>query len=129
MTPGNRNAAVDTFLDALEHARKPEIHRLREAILGCDPAIIETVKWNAPNFRYGGEDRVTFRLRPRDQVQIIFHRGARVRDDQDTFHVDDPAGLLEWLAADRAVVTLADAADTDANLLAVTELVRRWIRA
>jgi hypothetical protein len=105
------------------------VQQLRLAILASDPAITETIKWNAPNFRYADEDRVTFRLQPRDQVQIIFHRGVRVRDDRDTFEFADPAGLLRWLSADRAVVTLADSDETATRLAAVTELVGRWMRS
>lgn len=125
----NRNADVDEFLDSIEHSRKAEVTKVRMAILAAEPEITETIKWNAPNFRYAGEDRVTFRLQPGDQVQIVFHRGVRVRDDHDTFTVSDPAGLLVWRSPDRAVATLANADETDTRLVALTELVGRWIRA
>jgi len=46
--------------------------QLRAAILASDLAISEHVKWNAPSFCYGGQDRVTFRLQPRGRLQLIF---------------------------------------------------------
>jgi hypothetical protein len=125
---GTRSDAVDAFLAALEHPRRDEVQRLRDAILGSDGEITESVKWNAPNFRFGGEDRVTFRLRPGDRVQLVFHRGAKVRGDSAAFRFDDPSGLLEWAAPDRGVLTLVDAGDTAAKQSTVVELVRRWVR-
>lgn len=120
---------VDAHLAAMAHARKDEVLRLRAAILASDPGITETVKWNAPSFVYAGEDRVTFRLQPRDRVQLVLHRGAKVRDDAKGFAVEDPDGLLEWLAPDRAVITLADAEETAAREAQVVAMVGRWVRA
>jgi hypothetical protein len=124
----HRNEKVDAYLATSEHPRKEEIQQLRLAILAADPEIAESVKWNAPNFRFAGVDRVTFRLQPGDRVQLIFHRGAAVRDDTDGFHFDDPTGMLEWAAPDRGVLTLADAGDTAARETAIVDLVRRWVR-
>ncbi|MBW0117205.1 DUF1801 domain-containing protein [Pseudonocardia abyssalis] len=129
MEPANRNPEVDAFLDGLTHTRTEEVRQIRLAVLLGEPAITETVKWNAPNFRYADEDRVTFRLQPRDRVQLVLHRGARVRDDADLFRFDDPSGLLRWLSPDRGIVTLADDAETSARCDDVVDLVRRWIRA
>lgn len=127
MDPRNRTLEVDAFLDGIEHPLKTEVQQLRLAILAAEPAITETIKWNAPNFRYEDEDRVTFQLQPRDSVQLIFHRGVRVRDDRDEFQFDDPTGLMAWRGSDRGILTLpAEEATTRQG--AVTELVRRWVR-
>lgn len=125
----NRNTKVDEFLDALDHTRRSEVQQIRLAILAAEPEITETVKWNAPNFRFEEVDRVAFKLQPRDSVQLIFHRGARIRDDQDKFRFDEPTGLLKWLSPDRGVVTLSDADETGRLQEAVSDLVRRWVRA
>jgi hypothetical protein len=85
------------------------------------------VKWNAPSFRYAGVDRVTFRLQPGDRLQLVLHRGAAVRDDAAGFRFEDPSGLLEWVAADRAVISFRDLADVTAKLPAVVDVVRRWV--
>ena len=100
---------------------------LRQAILAADPAIVENEKWNSPNFVYDGVDRVNLRIHPRGGVQVIFHRGAKQRLDVDTFHFDDPTGLLEWPAPDRGVLKVADAAEATALSGELTQLVRRWI--
>ena len=120
---------VDRFMAALEHPLKDGVQQLRTAILASDDGLSEHVKWNAPSFRYGGEDRVTFRLRPRDQLQLVFHRGAAVRGDAAEFSFADPTGLLVWPAPDRGVLTLADQGDVDRDEESVVALVGLWVRA
>jgi hypothetical protein len=120
---------VDGFMAALDHPLAAGIERLRAAILASDDGITEHVKWNAPSFCYAGVDRVTFRLQPGNRLQLILHRGAKVRDDAADFRFEDPSGLLEWVAADRAVITLRDLDDVDARLSAVVDVVRRWVAA
>jgi hypothetical protein len=100
---------------------------LRQAILAADPAIVENEKWNSPNFTYNGEDRVTLRIHPKGGVQVILHRGAKARDDVDSFHFDDPTGLLKWPAPDRGVLPIADADEAASLSGELTLLVRRWI--
>ena len=100
---------------------------LRQSILAADPAIVENEKWNSPNFVYNGVDRVTLRIHPKGGVQVIFHRGATKRLDVDTFHFDDPTGLIQWPARDRGVLPVADAAEAAALSAELTQLVRRWI--
>jgi len=60
----NRTQEVDRFIERLDHLLKEGIERLRSAILDPNNRITEHVKWNAPSYRYSGEDRLTFRLHP-----------------------------------------------------------------
>lgn len=119
--------SVVDFLARLEHARKPEVEALRGVILAAVPGLTERIKWNAPSFGPGDEDRITMRLQPGDRVQLVLHRGAKARPT-DGFAFADPAGLVEWAAADRGVVTigpgkLAGMADT------LGDLLRRWVES
>ena len=72
---------------------------------------------------------MTFRLQPGDVVQLVLHRGAKVRADSDTYVFDDPGGLVEWVTPDRGVVRLDGPADTADKLPAIVALVRRWVRS
>ena len=125
----NRTQEVDRFMEGLDHPLKAGIEQLRLAILNSNDQITEHIKWKAPSFRYDDEDRVTFRLYPEDRVQLVFHRGAKVKGDAANFAFDDHTGLLRWVANDRAVVALWDAEDVEAKRADLVEVVRRWVVA
>jgi hypothetical protein len=125
----NRSPEVDRFLAELDHPLKDGVAQLRTAILGCREGITEHIKWKAPTFCYAGADRVTFQLRRADRIQLVFHRGVQVRPDAASFTFDDPTGLLQWAASDRAVVTFTDLAAVDAHTAAVADAVNRWVLA
>lgn len=119
--------AVDALMTALVHPYKAEVQALRTAILGADPSIKEGVKWSAPSFRTH-EYFATVNLREKDGFSVILHLGAKVRaKDAPEVKVDDPAALLTWLAADRALVRFADASEFAARRAAFVQLIRSWI--
>jgi hypothetical protein len=117
---------VEALLDALDHPRRAEIESVRALILGADPRIREGIKWNAPSYSVT-DHFATFKLRPGDAVQVVFHTGAKGRADLPAVQVDDPAGLLTWAAPDRCVATLRDRADVEARGDALADVVRQWI--
>jgi len=118
---------VDEFFRTLDHPLKAEMEAVRALILGASPAIAEGIKWKVPSFRVE-EYFATFNVRARDGVQVIFHQGAKVTASAtEGIPVDDPSGLLQWLAKDRASVKLKDGKDIAAHRAAFQELVRQWI--
>ncbi|GAB1488384.1 hypothetical protein MASR2M8_08290 [Opitutaceae bacterium] len=119
-------ASLDAFMAVLEHPLKAEIRNVSVLILGAAPGIEAGVKWNAPSFRTT-EFFATTHLRSLDQVQLIFHLGAKVRAESVQGKVADPAGLLTWLAKDRAMVSLGTGKVLAANEKALVDLVRAWI--
>lgn len=119
---------VIAFLAELEHPLKAELESLREIILGASPDIREGIKWNAPSFRTT-EYFATFNLRTKDRLRLILHTGAKVKESATTgLKIADPAGLLEWLAKDRCLVTFSDAKDIQAKKPALEALLREWIQ-
>ena len=109
----------------LEHPHKAAIEALRTIISGTDPAIAEGVKWNAPSFRTT-EYFATTRLRGKDGIGVVLHVGAKVRETP-SFQIEDPQGLLKWLAKDRALVNFAGVQDVKAHEAAIQGIVRQWI--
>src|SRR5512137_2443749 len=94
---------VANFFADLDHPLKNVMEEVREVILSCDKTITEHIKWKAPSFCHNGDDRVTFNLYRDGSLLLIFHRGAKVKDSKGKGRlIDDPTGLLEWLADDRA---------------------------
>ena len=128
MAHKNRTPEIDVFIQAQNHPLQAEIELVRSIILAVDPHITEHVKWKAPSFCYHGEDRVTFNLRAKDGIQLVFHRGAKVKSTLG-FEFKDPAGLLEWVAKDRALVDFRDAKDVKSKKAAFMDVVKRWVKA
>jgi len=120
--------SVDAFMEALDHPRKGDVEEVRRLILSADAGITEQVKWNAPSFCIGGDDRITLRLQPRNQVQVIFHRGAKAKSAEG-FTFADPDKLAKWMAPDRGMVDFKESADLSARKAAFLDMVRRWIAA
>ena len=120
--------SVEAFMAALDHPLKPIIARIRAIALGANAGITERIKWNAPSFCYGGDDRVTLRLHPADQLQLVFHRGAKRRPD-DKFTFADDSGLLRWVAADRATVTFQTLDEVEDQAAVLARLIDRWVVA
>lgn len=121
---------VERFIEGVKEPLAQGVRQLREEILASSPRVTESIKWNAPNFRYDGEDRVTFRFPPAGGAQLIFHRGAKVRADAADFVFVDDSGLLTMITPDRGVVTLEQ--DAEGRILSVSEvaaLAARWMAA
>jgi hypothetical protein len=119
------SAAVDAFMANLDHPHKATIEAIRSAVRAADPRIVEGIKWNAPSFRTS-EYFATTHLRAKIGTGLILHLGARVRDIA-SVPVDDPAGLLTWLARDRAMIAFISAGDVNARKSELRAIVRQWI--
>ena len=128
-SPGTRKAGdVGEFMRELDHPLKKDIETVRRIILNVDPGISEAIKWNAPSFRTT-DFFATVNLRSRECVQLIFHTGVKVKATATTgISIDDPAGLLKWLAKDRCLVTLGVGKDIQTKRAAFEAIVREWIR-
>ncbi|WP_437322222.1 DUF1801 domain-containing protein [Sorangium sp. So ce394] len=128
--PGSsqQDQAVVAFLRELDHPRKEDIEAVRQIILGASPEIREGIKWNAPSFRTT-EYFATFHLRGKEGVRLVLHMGAKVKETATSgVEIADPAGLLEWLAKDRCLVTFSDGEDIQVKRSALEALLREWIR-
>lgn len=119
--------AVDQFMAKLNHPHKDAVQMIRRIMREADPAIAEGVKWNAPSFRTTGYFATT-QLRTKDGIGIVMHLGAKVREAP-AFQLEDPQGLLKWLAKDRALMNFAGIEDVKAHEEAIQQIVRQWIAA
>lgn len=126
--PTDTSAAVDAFMAGLEHPFKAEIELLRKLFLGVGEGIAEGIKWNAPSFRTT-EYFATTHLRGKGTIGVILHLGAKVRDlPAGGVVIEDPAGLLKWLAKDRAMIEFSNMSELKANQAALEEIIRQWVR-
>lgn len=125
--PLNKN--VTQFLDELDHPLRQEIEALRLLILDASPLLEENIKWNGPNYSVGAEDRITMKIQPPKQIQLVFHRGAKVKEQPKERLVADASGLLAWKENDRAIAAFKDKEAVEAGRLALSAIVREWIAA
>jgi hypothetical protein len=123
----NDAKAVDEFLSKLKHPLKPVVEAIRSAILSADSRITEGIKWNAPSFYCNGWF-ATANVRGKDSVLIVFHMGAKVKDNSTAgMSIDDTAGLLDWAAKERAIARFCSLEDFNAKQAAFKSVVSQWI--
>ena len=122
-----KDAEVEKFLKEYEHPMQAEIQILRQIILDLSLNIREGVKWNSMSFQTS-EWFATFNKRETTRIEFVLHLGAKVRAENIREVIPDPAGLLKWLAEDRALMVIRDAADLEVKRVAVTALMTEWIR-
>jgi hypothetical protein len=130
MSKGGRLSSVVTeFLDGLKHPRRKDIELLRSIILESVNGLTENVKWNGPNYCFNDEDRVTMRIQPPNQIQLIFHRGVKKLAQPKRKLIDEGRGLLAWKGNDRAIATFKSTADIENARIDLAGIVKKWITA
>ena len=118
---------VNHFLAQLEHPLKPEIEELRAIILQANNKLTELIKWNAPSFCFNGDDRITMRIHPPRQIQVIFHRGSKVQELPKEKLITDGSGLLAWKTNDRAVASFSTMAEIRSRKADLTDIINKWL--
>jgi hypothetical protein len=123
------NTEVTKFLDDQQHPLRKEIEALRAILINAHKGITENIKWNGPNYCHNNEDRITMKIQPPKQIQLIFHRGAKVKQQPADRLIKDTSNLLAWKENDRAVASFKSMADIDANAATLKKIVKDWIEA
>lgn len=124
-----QNIEVTEFLDKQNHPLRKEIELLRNTILNAKNGITENIKWNGPNYCFENEDRITMRIQPHAQLQLVFHRGAKVLDKPGAKILKNDFGLIVWKGNDRAVATFKNQEEIENNKINLTKIIIDWINA
>lgn len=128
--PGNLNNEVSDFLDLQKHPFRSEIELLRNVILSVDNKLTENIKWNGPNYSYENEDRITMRVQPPvEQVQLIFHRGAKKQEQPKDKLIANKSKLLNWKENDRALITFKSMKDIENSWSELSDIIKDWINS
>jgi len=120
---------VTEFLDNLAHPLRMEIEVLRQIILNSNPKLSENIKWNAPNYCYNNEDRITMKIYPPKQIQVIFHRGTKALEPPKERLISDDTKLLTWKTNDRAFATFRTMEEIAANESNFTDILNAWLNS
>lgn len=124
------NPTVNQFLNELNHPFRNEIDHVRSIILAASPLLSENIKWNSPNYSVDDEDRITMRIQPpKQQVQLIFHRGAKKQDQPKERLIADSSGILTWKENDRALATFQSLEAIEKASSELTSIIQSWIQA
>mgnify|MGYP003624294273 CR=1 FL=1 len=123
------NPQVTKFLDDLKHPLRKEIEELRAIIVQTASHLSENIKWNGHNYSSENGDRITMRIQPPKQVQLIFHRGAKVKEQPKVKILKDESDLLIWKENDSPVTTFKNLKDISSKKLDLTKIVHEWIIA
>lgn len=120
---------VSLFLDTLNHPLRSEIDNLRTIILKANDELDENIKWNSPNYSFRNEDRITMRVQPPKQIQLIFHRGAKKLEQPSDRLIQDKSTLLQWKENDRAVVAFKNGSEIERASSDLSAIINKWINA
>ncbi|MFN3445973.1 MAG: DUF1801 domain-containing protein [Bacteroidia bacterium] len=123
------NQEVSTFLNELNHPLREEIELLRNIILNSNKTLSENIKWNAPNYVVGENDRVTLKINPPKNILIILHRGAKVQAVPAQKLIDYTCKVLSWKTNDRAIITLNNKQDIITYQNDIVQIVNLWLEA
>lgn len=121
------NTEVTQFLDGIHHPLRGEIEALRYIILNSDAGLMENIKWNSPNYCYREADRITMKIQPPKQIQLIFHRGAKKQVPPKEKLIQTPTNLLTWKENDRAIASFKGMTEIQNRASEITEIVKQWI--
>lgn len=123
------NTEVTKFLDDSDHPLRTEIEILRSIIMDSVDGLSESIKWNGPNYSYAGNDRITMKIQPPKNIQLIFHRGAKKLAQPDHQLIDDKTGLLKWKENDRAIATFNSTKEIESASVILKDVITKWLNA
>jgi hypothetical protein len=126
---GHLNTKVTEFIDGQNHPLRNEIEELRKCILLADGDLTESIKWNGPNYCFNGEDRITMKIQPAKQLQLVFHRGAKKLEQPQNRLIDTKSKLLIWKENDRAIVTFKNMHEIKNAQVDLAKIIHDWIYA
>lgn len=123
----NLNNDVTEFLDEQNHPFRKEIEQLRNCILTANTDLSENIKWNSPNYCFNNKDRITMRIQPPKQVQLIFHRGAKKQEQPKDKLIANKSKMLVWKENDRAIITFKSLQEIENGKDELTTIINEWI--
>lgn len=125
-----KSCQVTGFLDEQNHPFRKEIEELRDCILSSNKDLTENIKWNAPNYCFENEDRITMRIQPVTiQVQLVFHRGAKKQEQPKDKLIANKSKMLVWKENDRAIITFKNRQAIESGKVELKNIINEWINA
>lgn len=120
---------MDEFLADQPSEKLVQISALRQIIMKVEPNLEESLKWNAPNYTYRGEDRITFNLMNKQNiVKLILHMGATKKEHKSGEPIlKDDEGIVEWNSDIRGTISFVDMDDINLSEERLRKVIRSWL--
>lgn len=120
---------VEEFLSDLDADKRAQVDALRELILQAEPKLEEHIKWNAPSYVHGGEDRITFNLlNKQGMVKLVLHMGATRKENKNgAALMKDESGLIEWSSDIRGMLTFSSLDDIHSKKEMLIVIFKNWL--
>lgn len=124
-------STVAQFFAAVDPERRAEVVKLCGIVRSAHPELVESVKWNSPNWSLDGADLLTLNVPRTGPVRLILHRGATTVEHKtaaSTF-TGDPRGMLGWHSNIRASLAMPAADALDDARAEMVAVIRAWVEA
>lgn len=106
------------------------INSIRKVIIKTEPNLIETLKWNALNYVYNGEDRITFNVMNKDnKVIIVIHMGATKKENKKGKPVlKKDQGIVKWNSDIRRTIEFENVKDVIQKKSQLKQVIIDWLK-
>lgn len=115
----SKASSVKAFMKELDHPLKAEVETIRGIIKGVNKDITEEIKWKAPSFSYKDEYLVTFNLRDRKRIHLVFHNPMIPKIK---------SHLLEGDYVDRRMTYFANMKDIKTNKAELERVLKQLVK-
>lgn len=121
--------SVSEFLAELPANKREQVSALRIIILKAEPRLKENIKWNAPNYVFNNQDRLTFNVMNKEQkVRIILHMGAKIKENkQKPPIIQEDFGIVKWQSNIRGFISFDDLDDVMNKSVLMTKVIANWL--
>lgn len=120
---------VDEFLADQPAEKLEQIDFIRQLILRIEPSLTENLKWNAPNYVFQAEDRITFNTMNKEGiVKLVLHMGASRKENKKGKPVlSNDFGIVDWNSDIRGTISFEDTNDTKDKEEVLAKVLTNWL--
>lgn len=119
----------EEFMNNLSAKEKEIFEELRSYIFESNATLTENLKWNAPNYVYNGQDRITFNTMNKNKsIRIILHKGAKEKENKNKKPIMDNYGsLIFWNSNIRGTLEFESIDQVKAQHQKIVAALKKWL--
>lgn len=121
------SAEVTSLVQSLNHPLAKGIRVLREMCDDITSEMEEDVKWNGPNFKHKGKDRITLRVSSPKLIQVILHLGAKTERMPEVPLLEKSQKFIEIKGNDRVILTFKSNEEVLSQQEVISGILQKWV--